>query len=206
MNALVTPEDCTGYTKPPAGAVLRELAQLVPQTQAIVEIGVFQCRSLLYLAEGSAAGHRAPVFGVDPWNLPGERYPFAWTQEKAGRSRFTLDETYTAALFNVEHSAHPDLISLIRAHSVDAAAEWGSVPYKIGLLHVDGNHDAEHVQSDFDAWQPHLAPGAIICWDDFVPACQPVIDVTRRLAAQGFITSPMLAKGCRRLAVTRYLG
>lgn len=200
---ITDPSEVRGFTKPEAGKHLEAAARRVPFQQAIVEIGVYFGRSLLYLARGAATGNQAQVHGVDPWDLPGERYPFAWTQEKAHRSLFTLRETREAAEWNVLACPWRNLLTLHRAFSTELAETWTGPT--VGLLHVDGAHDAEHVRSDFEAWAPHLAPDAVIFWDDWVPNCQPVIDVTRALAAEGRITEPRLAKGCRRLAYTRFV-
>ncbi len=202
---ITDPMQAIGFTKPAPGRVLMNAAAKVPLGMAIVEIGVYHGRSTLFLAQGSAAGNRAMVHAVDPWDLPGERYPFAWTAEKRHRSTFTLKETRLSAEANVKDSPWRDLVVLYTAFSVDLAKKWDP-EYRVALLHVDGLHTEEGVNGDLAAWAPHLAIGATICFDDFVPNCQPVIDVALRWANAGRITTPKLAKGCRRLAVARWVG
>lgn len=201
---MTAPADVVGYTRKAAGEVLAAYAQGTPADLAILEIGVFQGRSLLYLAQGSADGRRAPVHGVDPWNLPGHRQPYAWVKEKPARARFTTDATWAAVQANVAASGHADLITLHRAFSADLAASW--IGPKIGLAHIDGDHSADGVRTDITAWAKHFACSAILCFDDYVPNCQPVIDVTDEMADQGVISRPYLVPGCNRIAVSRYLG
>lgn len=202
MSKITHPSQVQGFTRPPAGEVLRKAARKIPPGMCAVEIGVYFGRSLLYLALGSDEGNLVPVHGIDPWDLPGERYPFAWRQEKAHRSLFTLATTRESAEASVAGSPWADLVKLHRAFSTELAASWDGP--KVAVLHVDGLHTEEGVRGDFEAWAPHLADGAAIFWDDYVPACQPVIDVTNALHAEGRLTRPKLAPGCRRLAACRY--
>lgn len=197
------PTQAVGYTKPAPGRILERLAAKVPADQVIVEIGVFHGRSTLYLARGSAAGNRAPVHAIDPWDLPGERYPAAWAAEKRNRSTFTLSETRRSAERNVEGSPWADVVTLRRAFGAEAGAAWDGP--KVGLIHIDGNHEYPHPLQDFEAWAPHLAPSAHVLWDDWVPACPGVLQAVRELEDAGRITHAVLGKGCRRLAVSRFI-
>jgi cephalosporin hydroxylase len=38
---------------------------------------------------------------------------------------------------------------------------------RIGLLHIDGNHDYGHVLADTQAWAPFVQPGGWIIFDDY---------------------------------------
>lgn len=193
----------TGYTKPAAGKYLEAMAKSVPADLAIVEIGVFHGRSTLYLAKGASEGNGATVFAIDPWNLPGERYPAAWAAEKRHRSTFTLDETYESAKRNIEESPWADRVQMIRGFGVTEGERWNGP--KVGLLHIDGNHEDDHPYNDFKAWQEHLVPSAVVLWDDWVAACPAVDRAIQRLVQERLLTPPRLAPGCRRLAVTRYV-
>lgn len=201
---IVHPHQAHGLSSRQAGAALHDLAYNVPPDEAIVELGVFQGRTLLYLARGSSEGNRAPVTGVDPWDLPGDRYPSAWRAEKRHRSTFTHAETRAAAEGNVARSPWSDLVTLQRAFSVDAGNEWAGPA--VGLLHIDGNHEAPHPLEDFDAWSPHLAPGAVVVWDDWDDEHPGVQEAVTDLVARGVLEQPVSAPGCARLAVTRFLG
>lgn len=187
----------TGHTKPVAGRRLFELAKKVPQDQAIVEIGVFMGRSLCYLASGAKAGLGAHVWGVDPWDLPGERYPYHWLAERPTRHRFTKPETREQAEKNVAE-LKLDNVTLVRSLSVDAGKVWENP--EIGLLHVDGDHRYEAVMGDWEAWSPHLAKGAVVCFDDHVKTCPDVMTAVAEIVASGELSPPIQVT--RRLAVT----
>ncbi len=203
-HRITDPMQAVGFTKPAPGRVLMNAAAKVPLGMAIVEIGVYHGRSTLFLAQGSAAGNRAMVHAVDPWDLPGERYPFAWTAEKRHRSTFTLKETRLSAGANVKDSPWSDLVALYKDFSVELAKKWDP-EYRVALLHVDGLHTEEGVRADFEAWSKHLSGGALILWDDYVAACPGVVLVVDSLYSEGRITKPKLGAGCRRLVATRFV-
>ena len=37
---------------------------------------------------------------------------------------------------------------------------------RVSLLHIDANHDFEKVKSDWELWQPLLAPDHVVVFDD----------------------------------------
>lgn len=57
------------------------------------------------------------------------------------------------------------MVTLHRATSVSVAGAWASGD--VGLLHIDGNHRYKAVLADIDAWTPHLAPSAVLVFDDY---------------------------------------
>lgn len=132
---------------------LRDTAATIPHDQAIVELGVYQGGSLQYLAAGTASGHNAPLFGVDQWGTPGEY-----------RDRPHLAKAYGRQNMAVAARVAPSA-TLIRDITTHAAQQWDGPP--VGLLHIDANHDYQHAMADFRAWEPHLAPRAWVCWDDY---------------------------------------
>lgn len=195
----LTPAQVAGHTKPRAGRVLQRLAASVAPTLAIVEIGVFKGRSACYLGTGARDGAGAHVWGVDPWDLPGERYPFNWMQERPSRHAFTKPETREAAEAAVRDLGLEDTVTLVRGFSADVGATWDGP--RIGLLHVDGDHRANAIRADWFAWRPHLAPGSVVAFDDHVRTCADVITVVSELVRTHQIDPPRMAT--RRLAVTR---
>lgn len=200
---IVHPHQAKGLSSREAGAHLEQLAREVPAGQAIVELGVFHGRTLLYLAKGSAEGNRVEVHGVDPWDLPGERYPSAWKAERRHRSTFTHTETRESAERNVRNSPWADVVHLHREFSVPAGEVWAGPP--VGLLHIDGNHNYPDARDDFDAWRPHLAPGAVVVWDDWDDKHPGVQQSLAELVERGDLTPPQSAPGAARLAVTKFL-
>ena len=183
----MNPDAVYGIYETAAGEYLQGLAAQVPVDQAIVEIGVFQGRSLAFLAMGAKPGVR--VFGVDPWNLPRKSKP-----------KYSSDETYRTV--RKVFSLIPQ-VELVRDFSVEAAVKYRGP--KIGLLHIDADHTEAGVRSDFGAWRRHLAPHAYVCFDDYHKGDFPgVIKGVDGLVRSGALEPVYRPEGTSRLAVSRY--
>jgi hypothetical protein len=57
-------------------------------------------------------------------------------------------------------------------------------------LFIDGDHRYEAVRADFAAWQPHLAPGAIVAFDD-----SDFADVARAIAELERAPAQLVVRG-----------
>lgn len=162
-------EALTGLLNPGIGAGLYALALECPADLAIVEVGSFRGKSTAHLAAGGKAGFGAKVWAVDPWDLPGNPYG------KHGFNAPEVRESFEAQLRSVGLWSR---VKPIRAFSTDAAAAWTGP--KIGLLYIDGDHTEEGVRGDVEAWASHLAPGAVMAFDDYAtkrnPGVKSVVD------------------------------
>lgn len=136
---------------------LHQLAGRVPAELAIVEVGAFRGASTTALALGAKAGHGARVWSIDPWDLPGNA---------PGRRGQYVDPA-TRAAYEAQLRRHRvrSWVTTIQAFSNDAAADWSGPA--IGLLFIDGDHTYDGVRTDIDAWTRHLAPGAVLAFDDY---------------------------------------
>lgn len=191
MEGPVKAEDCMGLTSRRAGRYLRGLAKEVPSDQAIVEIGVYTGRSLLYLAEGSLAGNGAKVYGIDPWNLP-----------RASKPKYKDSKTYAYAMNAIQMSDAAHLIVPIRSYGTVIAENWDGP--KVGLVYIDADHRYLPVLEDYYAWKPHLAEGAIIAFDDYDLATFPgVVQAVDELAALDEIAKPKIVAD--RMAVSMWV-
>lgn len=165
---------------------LRGLAGHIPADEAIVEIGTFRGASAEFLALGSIHGKGAHVWTVDPHDLDGYR-----TTTGKGHARspihFSDPEHRLAAEERLTATERlRETVTMIQAFSTDAAAEWDGPP--IGLLFIDGDHREGAVRRDFSAWEPHLAHGAIIAFDDHRQDRFPgVVQVVNNLVDKGII-------------------
>lgn len=144
------------------GELLRSLAANVSADHSIVEIGSFKGKSTCYLATGALAGAGAHVWAVDPWDLVGN---------KTGRFGFAEASTREAFHLQVKEAGLEAQITAIQGFSVDVAKSWAGPP--IGLLYIDGDHDKPSVYGDYIAWRGHLAPSAIVVFDDFITPRSP---------------------------------
>lgn len=187
--------DVPGLTSVPLLQTLVELAAAVPADQAVVEIGVFRGRSLCALGAGAAGGAGAHVWGVDPWDLPGQRTTLRGATRLAGR--YMQPATRRAARRHVRACGLAERVSLVRGFSAEVAAGWEGP--LVGLLHVDGDH--RQAGRDAEAWWPHLAAGAVIAFDDHQYAS--VAADVAALVASGRTTAVDVRHG--RLAVLRRL-
>jgi predicted O-methyltransferase YrrM len=134
-------------------AALARLAAAVEPAAEIVEIGSYRGRSTVALALGSRSGAGARVYAVDPH--------VEFTGARGGRFGPTdRQELYG----NLAAAGVGDLVAVVALGSVAAARAWDSK--SVGLLFVDGDHAAEAVQADVDAWLPHLRPDAVVAFHD----------------------------------------
>lgn len=149
--------DLAGYLWRREGARLAWLAERVPAGQAIVELGSNRGKSACYLGRGSKAGARVQVHCVDLWTLGG--------QGEYQHLGFDAEETLATFRRQVADQKMKTIVVEHQGDSVAAAAEWAGPP--IGLLFIDGDHRYQAVKADTEAWLPHLALGAWICWHDY---------------------------------------
>lgn len=188
-----------GLTSDEALLALADMARGVPRDEAIVELGVYQGKSLLTLAWGSTLGNHAHVWGIDPWELMhetnedisylGKDFP---PYHSVGNRRWA--EWHSKSL------GYSRAISIIHGFSDEAGHNWGGP--LVGLLYVDGDHSYEGVRADIVAWAGHLAPGATIVFDDYVSGfAETVIRAIEEMVTAGVLEAIALHAG--RLAVTR---
>jgi len=144
----------------------------------IVEIGSWWGRSafiLGWLAHRFAIGN---LLCVDPWSNA-----HLVQNEKivdSGSSTVDADEALNVFQigllpFNAKHINYLRLTSAegARRYSqerVVATEHFGETRYRgsISILHIDGNHALEAVQTDIDSWVPFLAKGGWIVFDDYL--------------------------------------
>lgn len=135
---------------------LRFLAELARGVNGnIVEVGTYQGRSAIALAEASGAD--ALVYAVDPYEyyqvMTDDRKPFIYTTDNR-----------EVMLANVSRCGYDDKISLINARSPEAAKSWSG---SIELLFIDALHDYESAKADFEAWSPFVAERGVIVLHDY---------------------------------------
>ena len=175
-TALDRIAELDGLMNPGIGPELYRLAKIVPVGQAIVELGSFKGKSTAYLAQGAKDGNEVPVYAVDPWDLAGNVYG------KHGFTRPEVREAFEAQLKKVRLWGR---VTQVQAFSTDYADVYDGPP--VGLLFIDGDHRYEPVKADFEAWEPLLASGAVVAFDDYDTKPNPgVARFVGELAAAGF--------------------
>lgn len=191
-----------GLTPESVALALADMAAQVPPDRAIVELGTYQGRTALFMAWGARQGLGAHVYAIDPWDLPGNREPY--NQNRGGalgkhRKAFTDPGTRNWARYNVRANGYTNQVSLIRNFSVRAAEKWSAGP--VGLLFVDGDHRYDAVRADVSAWAAHLAPDAVIAFDDYADTHPEVIRAVDDMVNEGILEPVEVYHD--RLAVTR---
>lgn len=140
------------------GELLHSYAAFVPEDQAIVELGSYRGKSTCYLATGAAMGSSAPVYAVDAWS----EEVSAWRAAVLSSLPSPAYEDFQA---QIEKAGVSDGVRVIRSLTT-LAAELYDGPL-VGLLYIDGDHNRRAVLADFRAWRRHLAPNAVVIFDDF---------------------------------------
>jgi predicted O-methyltransferase YrrM len=166
-----------GLVPDAVGRVLAGYAMSVPADQVIVEVGSYKGKSTAYLAYGAKNGNGAHVFAVDAWDTPGNttgRFGYA---EPSTREQFE-SQLRSARLWS--------RVTALQGFSTDIAARWHG--RKIGMLFIDGDHHETNVRADFHAWEPHLADGAIVVFDDLDTPKNPGVRVVIDELADTFAT------------------
>lgn len=167
--------------------VLRDYAKLVPDGDAIVEIGTYLGASAIELARGAREGHGAHVWTVDPHDLPGERSTTAVGPRPVRPIDFTDPTIPIQAQAAINAAGLHDQVTMVKGFSTDVAELWAGP--KVGLLHVDGDHRAPSVRRDYAAWEQHLAADALILWDDHGQKKFPgVVETVDLLVRKGLLT------------------
>jgi predicted O-methyltransferase YrrM len=122
---------------------LAYLSCSVPPAGSIVEIGSFKGRSACALAINPSIF----LFCVDPWTKYGFGDFTAYHQEF------------------LRNTAHLHNVLTIREYSVVAAHKL--FDYRFDVVFIDGDHTAEQVRADINAWRPLLKRDGILCGHDF---------------------------------------
>jgi predicted O-methyltransferase YrrM len=160
QKALESMSRCTGWCSLAKGEFLVDLV-LKYQPQVIVEIGVWGGRSLIPMASALKSIGQGVVYGIDPWD---SNESVMWSNEEANREFWQkADHNWVLRdlVSKIEQFQLGDQIELIKSTS-----EKASPIYKIGILHIDGNHAEETSYLDVTKWVPLVESGGWIILDD----------------------------------------
>lgn len=190
--------DLDGLITPEIGRVLYEHACYVDPHRPIVELGSYRGASTCWLAAGrrdatlSARGRNfRPVYAVDAWSTNVN----AWSRYIASASVTEFREQ----IFKRQLSPY---VETIQGLTTQVAGTFIDKP--IGLLYIDADHSEQAALNDFYAWQRHLAPNAIVIFDDYMTRQNPGVEAAvRRLESAGHITQAALQAERLAIAVAR---
>lgn len=143
-------QDTDGWLSLDEARWLHTLASRV-EAGCIVEVGTYRGRSAIALSAGAPLG--VPVFTIDP-------HAEMWVE---GKLAYAGPEDRAAFFQAMSRSGAWRNVSLLNTTSTVIAPGWSE---PIGLLWIDGDHSERGVRADWNAWKPHLIPGATVVFDD----------------------------------------
>jgi predicted O-methyltransferase YrrM len=183
---MVTPVE--GWLGLDEGRLLYRLAVEADPAGCIVEIGSWHGKSTIWLAAGAKAGRGARVVAIDP--------------HRGTHLRAEGETTDLVLRANLVRAGVDDQAEIVVATSEEAAAGWTR---PVSLLWIDGDHEYESVRRDFELWEPHLMPDAVVALHDTFVLTGPERVVRELLIKTGRFTSfvhantTTAARRCERL-------
>jgi MMP 1-O-methyltransferase len=134
-------DELPGWLTAEEGETLYRLAKACTGRGVIVEIGSWRGKSTTCLGLGSKAGNGVPVFAVDPHS----------------------EHTFGDFSRNMEEAGLTDLVTPVPGRSQELAEGFDE---PIELLFIDGAHQYELVNQDFDRWVPKVVEGGVVAMHD----------------------------------------
>jgi len=153
-SITILPFNAHGWFREPN---FRALSRIVRENQVrvAVELGSWLGASALCIAR--MLPEAGKLYAVDTWLGSTEHHE---VPEYAAH----LPTLYQQFLSNVVHAALTRRIVPVRMTVAEAAGALAVTP---DLVYVDASHDEESVLADIRAWHAKLAPGGILCGDDW---------------------------------------
>lgn len=139
--------------------------------RTLVEIGVYRGRFLLPAAVVLRDLERGPAIGIDPYAAKEA------AQRDLAADRPDVAETVEEWVASLDWDGlHRDVLAAIDAFELDAVCVVDRRPSEeaaadlnaqsIDLVHIDGNHDRRHVETDLELYLPKLRSGGLVVIDD----------------------------------------
>ena len=141
LPGSVSPEELTHLTN------ISQLSENI-----IVEIGSFQGRSTIGLAQGSKRGKGFNVYAIDSWS---------GVKVNQTKDVFITKESFQK---NIDDAEVSDIVVPIQGTSKDVLLNWDK---KIGMLFIDGDHSYNGVKEDIK-WSEYVIPGGYILFHDYL--------------------------------------
>jgi predicted O-methyltransferase YrrM len=136
------------------------LAATWPVRGDVVELGSWTGLTTCYLATACKVRGEGKVFAVDTFAGTmegGTTYPSA---ERFGGSTFKAFED------QILRAGVADVVEPLVGFTSEVAATYPGG--RIRFLLIDADHSYEGVRGDFELWAPHVAPGGLIVFHDYL--------------------------------------
>lgn len=145
--------DVDGLTTPRETEFLALLGAVRTADGAVLEIGSYRGRSSILLSEAARLAGDSRIHAVDPLSGGGD----------ASVNTLGAAADYATLCDNLRRAGVADRVDFHHCTSAELAKSW-STPLR--LLWIDGDHSYAGAKTDFDAFSPHLADGAIVALHD----------------------------------------
>lgn len=126
----------------------------------IVELGSWLGASAICMA--AAMPEDGKLIAIDDWTADSDQS--IQKDVEGGELKRRLPTLYQQFLSNVINKKLAHKIVPMRMKVLEAAQ---ALNVKADMIYVDASHDTESVYKDIIAWYPKLAPGGIMCGDDW---------------------------------------
>ncbi|MDB6024286.1 MAG: hypothetical protein JWM68_509 [Verrucomicrobiales bacterium] len=135
-----------------------DVVNRTPEGGHLVEIGVWQGRSICFLAEAAlAAGKRLRIDAIDPF----KGFPVSKTgYPDSLRELVTKHSWIDVVSSNLRRAGVLDQINLIQARSPDAAGMYKEL--SLDFVWLDRGNDYASIVSDIEAWWQYIKPGGLL--------------------------------------------
>ena len=131
-----------------------------------VEIGVFKGRSLFSVAQ-AFKDNEGKAYGIDPYLFDEvKEYDLDKILNKRRNNSFEgtyFEDIYNQVLMNINVLELSKSVEIIRKTATKAVPYFKDI--EIDMLHIDGNHDFQSVQTDFNNYSPLVREGGIIIFN-----------------------------------------
>ncbi len=131
-----------------------------PVRGATVEVGAWVGLTTSYLAAASASRDDGKVYAVDTFEGTkegGTHYPSV--AKFGGRTLDAFED-------QIRRAGMTDRVTPLVGMSGEVAERYAGGP--IRMLLIDADHSYEGVRADFERWSPHVAPGGLIVFHDYL--------------------------------------
>lgn len=142
--------DVYGFLDPQEAALLYRMAASVPANGTIVELGSYQGKSTLELAQGAKVSS-AVVYTIDSHDY-----------YEAGGTDFGPADN-RAFINNIAKHNAGDVVRVINLRSAQVAKSWDE---PVDFLFIDASHEYEDVKDDFERWSPFVGQTGKIAMHD----------------------------------------
>lgn len=141
-------------------SVYDEAVERAADRSQFVEVGSWQGKSLIYLAQRiKESGKRIAIYAVDTFEGDSGVQPKIDELHRQGK---TLFEVFDA---NLRACGFKDSIRVLRMESTIAAALFP--PSSLDFVFIDADHAYERVQADIAAWRTRVRVGGTLAGHDW---------------------------------------